>query len=386
MAERIEITVYPNQAQEVEQVLDLFQVPYVRTDAKSCDISVLFYIITVPDGLSGALIEALGPKINTKGKFNNLVHYKTESVVSNYLTRYESFLKEEQEVSKDTIKKNEEKNKNKNKDNNNDNGEEEEEDYFFPELWHSTAFRSIKSKLKVKANRPVVEELISKTDAFASRRNDVYVMVLIATVVALAGLISNNVAVIIGAMLISPLMGPISSIALNSVLGRTREIKQSLIFGAKLVSSSILLAAVITLALSMVIHIEITPEIQSRTEERPITIIVAILLGIAGGLALITAIPEIIVGVAIAVALIPPAAVTGIGLGIGSFDVAISAFLILVSSIIGLVIGFLIIFLVKRVAPRMRFEQKKSQKIVRIDIVILIGLAVMLGAIEVVFR
>ena len=211
-------------------------------------------------------------------------------------------------------------------------------------------------------------------------------MVLIATVVALVGLISNSVAVIIGAMLISPLMGPISSISLNSVLGRRREIKQSLIFGAKLVSSSILLAAAITLALSMVIPIEITPEIQSRTEERPITIIVAILLGIAGGLALITAIPEIIVGVAIAVALIPPAAVTGIGIGLGSFDVAVSAFLILVSSIIGLVIGFLIIFLVKRVAPRRRFEQKISRRIVRIDIVILIGLAVMLGAIEVVFR
>ena len=184
MPERIEITVYPSQGQEIEKILDIFQAPYVKTNAKSCDISVLFYIITIPDGLSGALIEALGPKINTKGKFNNLLHYKTESVVSNYLSRYESFLKEEQEVSKYTIKKNKEKNKNKNKDNNNNN---EEDDYFFPELWHSTAFRSIKSKLKVKANRPVVEELISKTDAFASRRNDVYVTVLIATVVALVG-------------------------------------------------------------------------------------------------------------------------------------------------------------------------------------------------------
>ena len=386
MAERIEITVYPNQAQEIEQVLDVFQVPYVKTDAKSCNNSVLFYIITLPEGLSGALIEAVGPKINTKGKFNNLTHYKTESVVSNYLSRYESFLKEEQEISKDTIRKNEQKNKNKNKNEDNNIDNDDEDDYCFPELWHSIAFRSIKSKLKVKANRPVIEELISKTDAFSSRRNDVYVMVLIASVVALVGLISNSVAVIIGAMLISPLMGPISSIALNSVLGRTREIKQSLIFGAKLVSSSILLAAAITLALSMVIPIEITAEIQSRTEDRPVTIIVSILLGIAGGLAFITAIPEIIVGVAIAVALIPPAAVTGIGVGIGSFDVAIGAFLILISSIIGLVIGFLIIFLLKRVAPRRHFEQKKSKKIVRMDIAILIGLALMLGCIEVIFR
>jgi uncharacterized membrane protein len=38
-------------------------------------------------------------------------------------------------------------------------------------------------------------------------------MILIATVVALVGLVTNNVAIIIGAMLISPLLGPISSIA-----------------------------------------------------------------------------------------------------------------------------------------------------------------------------
>ena len=43
-------------------------------------------------------------------------------------------------------------------------------------------------------------------------------MMLISTVVALVGLVSNNVVIIIGAMLISPLMGPISSIALNLFL------------------------------------------------------------------------------------------------------------------------------------------------------------------------
>lgn len=76
----------------------------------------------------------------------------------------------------------------------------------------------------------------------------------------------------------------------------------------------------------MIVSIEITPEILSRTKERLSAIIVAIMLGIAGGLALITAIPEIIVGVAIAVALVPSATATGIGIGLGSIDIAVSAF------------------------------------------------------------
>ncbi len=103
-------------------------------------------------------------------------------------------------------------------------------------------------------------------------------------------------------------------------------------------------------------------------------------------LALITAIPEIIVGVAIAVALIPPAAVTGIGIGLGSFDIAFSAFLILVSSIIGLIIGFLLIFLIKRVRPRRYHERKEAKKLVRTNVSILFVLAVVLAAIEIIFR
>jgi uncharacterized membrane protein len=110
----------------------------------------------------------------------------------------------------------------------------------------------------------------------------------------------------------------------NSIVG-AQEVKQSIIFGVRLISSSILLDTAITFVLSMIVSIERTPEILSRTKERLSAIIVAIMLGIAGGLALITAIPEIIVGVAIAEALVPSATVTGIGIGLGSIDIAVSA-------------------------------------------------------------
>jgi uncharacterized membrane protein len=110
-----------------------------------------------------------------------------------------------------------------------------------------------------------------------------------------------------------------------SIVG-AQEVKQSIIFGVRLISSSILLANAIIFVLSMIVSIEITPEILSRTKERLSAILVANMLGIAGGLALITAIPEIIVGVAIAVALVPSATVTDIGIGLGSIDIAVSAF------------------------------------------------------------
>lgn len=131
--------------------------------------------------------------------------------------------------------------------------------------------------------------------------------------------------------------------------------------------------------------IEITPEIQIRTEVGPIAIVVAVMLGIAGGLAMLTSIPEIIVGVAIAVALVPPSTVIGIGIGTGMMDVAFYSFLVLISNIIGMIIGFKVIFLLKGISPRKYYEKQRAKEVIKINILVLAGLAVSLGVIEALF-
>ncbi len=100
---------------------------------------------------------------------------------------------------------------------------------------------------------------------------------------------------------------------------------------------------------------------------------------------MITAIPEIIVGLAIAAALIPPPDVRGIGIGLGSLDMALSAIFIMASNIFGLVMGFMLIFLIKHVWPRMHHEKKKGKGIVRTNIVIPADLAILLASIELIF-
>ncbi len=352
--EQIEITLYPNQAEEIEKILEEFQVPYVKTAAESYKVACFHYIITCPGEIAGTLVDMIAKKFDTSQRVNVITHHKTESTISDYLHKFEAFLKEEREPHGD------------------------------PDISTISAFQSIKDKIKIKKTGPI-EGLVAKTDAFLSRKKDIYVMILVATVVALVGLVSNNVAVIIGAMLISPLLGPISSFALNSVLGRQKRIEESLMFGSAMIGSSIVLAAVLTLALSAFYPIEITPEIQSRTEVSPILIVVAVMLGIAGGLALLTAIPEIIVGVAIAVALVPPATTIGIGLGLGSSEIAIGSSLVLLSNIIGMVIGFMVIFLAKGISPRKYYEKQKAKRVLTVNIIVLVLLAVALGVIEVLF-
>lgn len=352
--EQIEVTLYPNQAEEIEKILEEFQVPYIKTNAESYKIQCYHYTITCPSEIASTLVDLIAKKFDTSQRINVITHYKTDSTISDYLHKFEAFIKNELEP------------------------------HDKPDISTVSAFESVRDKIKIIKTGPI-EGLVSKTDAFLSRKRDIYIMILVATVVALVGLVTNNVAVIIGAMLISPLMGPISSFAINSVLGRQKRIEESLVFGTMMIGSSIGLAAVLTVALSVFYSIEMTPEIQFRTQVSPILIVVAVMLGIAGGLALLTSIPEIIVGVAIAVALVPPAVTTGIGLGLASADIATGASLVLLSNIIGMVIGFMVIFLLKGISPRKYYEKKKAKRVLTINIIVMVLLAVALGVIEVLF-
>lgn len=336
--ERIEVTVYPNQSEEIEKIIAEYQVHFIKSLAESYSIQCVHYVIFAPSEMSNQIIDKLAHKVDTKQRISVISHYKTESAISDFLKGLvRKYIQEQNESGKGH-----------------------------------------------KPSSPI-EGLVSKTDSFLARRKDIYVMILVATTVALVGLISNNVAVIIGAMLISPLMSPIASISLNSVLGRKRQINQSLYFAIQLISSSVFLAAALTFTASFFMPLEITPEIQIRTEVGPIVIVVAVMLGIAGGLAMLTSIPEIIVGVAIAVALVPPSTVIGIGLGMGMMDVAFYSFLVLISNVIGMIIGFKVIFLLKGISPRKYYEKQRAKEVTRINILVLAGLAVSLGVIEVLF-
>ncbi len=404
--EKLEVIVSPYQSDEIEKILADFKIPYIRTEVESNRIQYLLYIITAPEGLVGILIETLEEKLDNSEKNSIINHYKTESTISDYLEKYQTFIDDGSITinSKNNNRKNkynhqpnrkidniEKKvpNLNNTGENNDDNinqieeGSSRKNDTSHENFFNSALDSSIKEKIRKTSinNKKPIEELISKTDSFFSKKNDVYMMALLATTISLVGLITDSVAVIIGSMLISPLIGPISSIALNTALGRRKETAKSVRFLFIMIVSSILLSSAIAFGLSFVMEIQNTDEIQSRTSARALWIIVALILGVSGGLSLLTSIREIIAGVAIAVALIPPAAVVGIGFGTGSADIAINSFLVLASNIIGLITGFLVVFLIKEIKPRRFQQQWEAKRIIKRNMVILIALASILGSI-----
>ncbi|MFZ3357664.1 MAG: TIGR00341 family protein [Xanthobacteraceae bacterium] len=168
-----------------------------------------------------------------------------------------------------------------------------------------------------------------------------WVMNALATVIACYGLFSNSAAVVIGAMVVAMLLGPIAGIA----LGLTD--KDHALLGAALSClvggiAWILLVAVVIGAIHR--DAPLTEEIISRTSPTLFDLMIALAGGAAGGIATVS--PRIgaaIVGVAIATALVPPLAASGILLARGDFDLAWNAFVLALTNVIAIQFAFSVV-------------------------------------------
>ena len=170
-----------------------------------------------------------------------------------------------------------------------------------------------------------------------------FLMLVMACLIALLGLLENSPAVIIGAMLISPLMGPILSCGLALTSADWLLSKKALRNLGLSVLETIFIAALATWLIPLKV---VTPEILARTNPNLMDLLIAIFSGFAGTLALcsrqggLTIIP----GVAIAVAVMPPLATVGYGISTHQWSIARGAFLLFFTNLVAIVISANIVF------------------------------------------
>ncbi len=149
--------------------------------------------------------------------------------------------------------------------------------------------------------------------------------------IAVLGLLLSSPAVVIGAMLLSPLMDPIMGLGFALAIGDYQWLKQS----ARSLAWGTLMAVGLTAALVFMSPIQtITPEIAARTQPNLFDLFVALFSALAGAYAMIKGREGTIVGVAIATALMPPLAVVGFGLATWNWTVFSGALLLYVTNLI----------------------------------------------------
>ena len=152
--------------------------------------------------------------------------------------------------------------------------------------------------------------------------------------------------------------------------------------GALLLIAAFATAALLTLVASQFVDLPITDEILLRTETTFVFLALAIALGVAGGIAMSSSVPGILVGVAIAAALVPPSAVAGIGLSLWDLDIFTNSLLLTIQNVIGLILGMMSVFFVKRITPRKYHEKEKGKQYIIITISIFIAISVIVGIIS----
>ena len=149
--------------------------------------------------------------------------------------------------------------------------------------------------------------------------------------IAILGLLLSSPAVVIGAMLLSPLMGPIMGLGFALAIWDYEWIKQSARSLAWGTAMAILLCALVVFFSPIQ---TITPEIAARTKPNLFDLGVAFFSALAGAYAMIRGREGTIVGVAIATALMPPLAVVGFGLATLNWTVFTGALLLYVTNLI----------------------------------------------------
>jgi uncharacterized hydrophobic protein (TIGR00341 family) len=200
-------------------------------------------------------------------------------------------------------------------------------------------------------------------------------LVFLSTVVAAIGLFQDNVAVVIGAMLIAPLLGPNVALAFASALGDRDLTSRALASSGAGLGLSIGGAALAGVVLPDTYS---SAELLARTHVGFDSVALALAAGAAGALSFTTRLSSTLVGVMVAVALLPPAATLGYMLGTGQLELALGAAELLVVNIACVNLSAQVIFLAQGIKPRTWFEQRAARQSTLISLATWGGLLIVL--------
>ncbi|MBW8295730.1 TIGR00341 family protein [Sphingopyxis sp.] len=212
------------------------------------------------------------------------------------------------------------------------------------DLPHITALERFFSR-----DRNSTDELYDDIDESLHIRPSYLLTVALSSMIAGLGMSSGQTAVVIGAMIIAPLLGPTMGIALATTVGDWglgRKAASTLAIGC-------VLAVLIGFLIGAISDIDpLVTELVSRTAVSPADIALALASGAAGVLAFSRGTSLSLVGVMIAVALVPPLSATGIYAGAGYPVVSANALFLFSVNLVCIMVAGIVMFLLQGLQPR----------------------------------
>ena len=203
-------------------------------------------------------------------------------------------------------------------------------------------------KKSIKGKRISREELHANIEGPAETTTNFLALIGLSTIVAALGLMRGNVAVIIGAMVIAPLLGPNMALSLATLLGDSvlaRRAIKSILIG---ITEATIIAFLLGLALEVD---ENAVEMVSRTQVGIGDVTLALCAGAAGALSFTGGISSALVGVMVAVALLPPLTTCGLLLAVQNWYGASGAALLFLINMVCINLSGVMVFRLQGIRP-----------------------------------
>ena len=206
------------------------------------------------------------------------------------------------------------------------------------------------AELSPEERREVLEDLFvfgkSNQRPFLVRMG---VLLLLSTIIATAGLISDSAAVVIGAMLVAPMMNPVMAAAGAVVMGWSSRFYGSIWLVLSMGVGAVFLSGLITLVSPEIVFIP--EQVLARTRPTYYDLLIALAAGSAGAYTITRKESGAIPGVAVAVALLPPLASAGVLLVAGEPELALRAVVLFFTNLVAMVLAGALTFMACGVSP-----------------------------------
>jgi uncharacterized hydrophobic protein (TIGR00271 family) len=190
-----------------------------------------------------------------------------------------------------------------------------------------------------------------------------WILLLLAAVIASAGVIGDSTATVIGAMIVAPLMTPILGMMLAIVLADRGNLVRSIALVLTGAVAVVVIAYLIGIFVAVPVVAEDNSQVAARVSPRLVDLVAALATGAVGSFALTRSdVSDTLPGVAIAISLVPPLAVAGLALESGAPDQASGALLLFLTNVSAILASGIVVMGLYRVFEhRERTEDARSR-------------------------
>ncbi len=215
-----------------------------------------------------------------------------------------------------------------------------------------------------------------------ARYSRFWMLLVLSSIIASAGVVADSTAAVIGAMIVAPLLGPIQGTMLATVLGDRANLVRSLLLVVAGAAVAVAIGFAIGLTVAGDVVAATNSQVAGRVSPRLIDLLAALGTGVVGSVALVRRdISDTLPGVAIAISLVPPLTVVGLTLEAGAVGEAFGALLLFVTNVVAIIATGIVVMTVYGVTQLAAVEVVDGSRraSLRKPVILLLSMLIVIG-------